>query len=52
MSTAVVFGLVLMGTVVYCQLEDWNIDTSFYFTMITLMTVGYGDVDINNEITR
>lgn len=40
---ALVAGALLTGTVVYHLLEDWGWVDSFYFTVITLTTVGYGD---------
>ena len=33
-----------LGTVVYRLLEDWGWIDSFYFSVITLTTVGYGDL--------
>ena len=46
-STSIVGGLavyaVLTGTVVYWLLEDWGWVNWFYFAVITLTTVGYGD---------
>jgi voltage-gated potassium channel len=32
------------GTLVYWQIEDWSLLDAFYFSSITLSTVGYGDL--------
>ncbi len=36
--------LILIGTVFYWRTEGWTIIESFYFSVITLTTVGYGDL--------
>jgi voltage-gated potassium channel Kch len=36
--------LVLTGTLFYWRFEDWTIIESFYFCIVTLTTVGYGDL--------
>ena len=36
--------LILTGTVMYRRLEGWSWLDSFYVTMITITTVGYGDL--------
>lgn len=36
--------IVIVGTVVFHLLEKWSWIDSFYFTVITLATVGYGDL--------
>ncbi len=38
------FGVTLVGTVGYSLLEGWPLEESFYMTIITLTTVGYGEV--------
>lgn len=40
-TTSIVIGL---GTVVYHFLEGWSWVDSMYFSVITLTTVGYGDI--------
>jgi voltage-gated potassium channel len=36
--------LVATGTIFYWHFEDWTIIESLYFCVITLATVGYGDL--------
>jgi len=36
-------GLLLAGMFFYHRVEDWNLFESFYFSVLTLTTVGYGD---------
>lgn len=36
--------LVTVGTVAYSTLEDWSVFQAMYFTVITLTTIGYGDL--------
>jgi voltage-gated potassium channel len=42
------FGLVVLtlaaGTAFYWDVEEWSVLDSFYFSAITLATVGYGDL--------
>lgn len=40
-TTSVVLSI---GTVVYHYLEDWSWIDSLYFSVITLTTIGYGDI--------
>lgn len=35
--------VMLVGTIFYHQVESWSWVDSFYFSVITLATVGYGD---------
>jgi hypothetical protein len=36
--------LIATGTVVFSLLEDWSIVDSFYFSVVTATTVGFGDI--------
>ncbi len=36
--------LVLTGTLFYWRFEDWTIIESLYFSVVTLTTVGFGDL--------
>jgi voltage-gated potassium channel len=36
--------LVLTGTLFYWRFEDWTVIESLYFCVVTLTTVGYGDL--------
>ncbi len=36
--------LLLTGTIFYWRAEDWTIVQALYFSVVTLTTVGYGDL--------
>ncbi len=44
--------LIAVGTVVYKYLEGWSWVDSFYFTVCTVTTVGYGDLIPTTEMSR
>jgi dipeptide/tripeptide permease len=43
-SALLVISLFLVGTVFYTLTEDWSLVDSFYFSTMTLATVGFGDL--------
>ena len=44
--------LVLTGTIVYWRFEDWTFIQALYFSVVTLTTVGYGDLTPTSDGTR
>jgi voltage-gated potassium channel len=44
--------LIAIGTVTYHYLEDWSWVSSFYFTVCTLTTIGYGDLVPTSDASR
>lgn len=48
---AIVF-LLLAGTVFFHQIEGWRWVDSFYFTGVSLLTIGYGDLTPTHDISK
>lgn len=44
--------LLLIGTLTYHRLEGWSFIDSFYFSVTTLATVGYGDLHPTTNFSR
>jgi hypothetical protein len=44
--------LVVVGSVFYWQFEDWTIVEAVYFSVLTLTTVGFGDLTPTSEGTQ
>lgn len=45
-------GALLLGTVAYRLFEDWSWVDAFYFSVITLTTVGYGDLSPSTDASK
>jgi hypothetical protein len=41
---AMVVGLLVLGVLVYTNVEGWSVIDALYFCVVTLATVGYGDL--------
>lgn len=44
--------LMVSGTLVYHKLEGWHWIDSFYFTGVTLLTLGYGDLTPTHDLSK
>lgn len=47
-----VVGVIALGTLFYHEFEKWSWIDSFYFTVVTLATVGYGDLSPTHPFTK
>lgn len=49
---AVLVGLLLSGTLFYTTVEGWAVIDSLYFSVMTLATVGYGDLAPSTDLSK
>ena len=49
---AVTLAMVLVGTILFSLLEGWTFIDSFYFTISTMTTVGFGDLTVTSDISK
>ena len=48
-----ILGVLLIGaTIFYHEVENWSWVDSFYFTSVTLTTIGYGDVHPVKDVSK
>lgn len=42
----------LLGALIFMHMENWDYFTSIYFTYLTLSTIGFGEIVVQNISTR
>ena len=44
--------LIAAGTLIFSLLEDWSVVDSFYFCVVTVTTVGFGDITPDTDVAK
>jgi voltage-gated potassium channel Kch len=52
LSATSVIILLLAGTAIFNSIEKWSVVDSFYFTGVTLTTIGFGDFVPTTDISK
>lgn len=48
-SISCVLSMIAIGTIFFFYNEQWTVSFALYWTIITMLTIGYGDATINQE---
>jgi len=51
-AVTTLLGWIAVGTIVFHRLEDWTRIQAFYFSVVTITTVGYGDFAPTTDASR
>lgn len=52
-TIGLVFGiLILIGTILFSTLEGWSLIDAVYFTVMTITTVGFGDLVPTHDLSK
>ena len=51
-ALSAISGMIALGTGAYHYLENWTWPQCFYFSVVTLTTVGYGDIHPTTDASR
>jgi hypothetical protein len=48
----IAFTLIVVATIFYWLVERWSLLDSFYFSIVTIATVGYGDITAETAVGK
>lgn len=51
-AAGLIFALLVIGTIAFHFIEGWSYIDSFYFTSMTITTVGYGDLVPSHDLSK